>query len=291
MSIRFTMEDGEPTCVAEIHADRWGIYLDNWAIIALARGDASRQDRFLKALDEGGELLFSWTNATELWGPQGAAAEEVRTFLSAIGAHWIPLEANPFTVAERECNGMSTERTAISATFVDAYFKQRACALSPGGKTVLELSDKFFNLGAIVDWLVEERDSIRADLRSLDDALSELICGARRRYDENTDSLDMALPPIPYEPRRPAAFAVAHLLRKLVIEAKAFQFKKGDGADFCHAVLGAAYGSLATLDKQWKRRVEGLPKPNKLAQIFCPREVDKLVDMLEVLVAQTGAGM
>ena len=290
MSIRFTMEDGQPTCVAEIPADRYGVYLDNWAIIELARGDASRKDRFLKALDQGGELLFSWTNATELWGPQGSSAEEVRTFLRSIGAHWIPLEASPFTVAKRECGGMSTERAAISDTFVNAYFKQRAFELSPGGKAVLDLSEEFFSLEAIVDWAQEKRDSTCADLRLLDDSLSRLVCRARGRYEENLDSLDMEFPPIPYDPRRPAAFALVHLFRNLVIDAKAYQFKKGDGADLCHAVLGAAYGSLTTLDKQWKRRIEDLPKPNELARIFYNPEVDELVDTLEVLVAQTGAG-
>ena len=281
MSIRFTTDAGEPTCVAELPANRYGVYLDNWAIIELARGDASRQDRFLKALKEGGELLFSWTNAAELWGPQGCSAARVREFLSAIGAHWIPLDANPFAVAKRECTGMSTERTAISHTFIKAYFAQRACALSPGGKAVLDLSEGFLSLEAVVDWAQEERDSTCADLRNLDDALSGLV----GRCEKNMDSLDMEFPPIPYSRQRPASFALAHLIRNLVSDAKGCQVKKGDGADLCHAVLGAAYGSLATLDKQWKRRIECLPRPNELARIFYKPEVDELVGTLEALVA------
>lgn len=284
MSIRFTTDEGEPTCVAEIPANRYGVYLDNWAIIELAEGDASRQDRFLRALREGGELLFSWTNAAELWGPQGHSAAQVRAFLSAIGAHWIPLEANPFTVAKRECRGISAERTAISHTFINAYFAQRACELSPGGKAVVDLSEGFFSLEAVGDWAQEERDSTCAELRSLDDSLIGLVDAARGRYKENVNSLDVEFPFVPYDHQRPASFALAHLLRNLVSD-KAYQLKKGDGADLCHAVLGAAYGSIATLDKQWKRRVDCLPGPNKLARIFYKPEMDELVGTLEELVA------
>jgi len=47
--------------------------------------------------------------------------------------------------------------------------------------------------------------------------------------------------------------------------------------DFCHAVLAAAFASVATLDKHWKRRIEGLPKPNKLARIYYSPELDNMV--------------
>ncbi len=288
MSVRFTTDEGKPTCVAEIPANRCGVYLDNWAIIELAEGDGSRRDRFLKALEEGGELLFSWTNAAELWGPQGDSAARIREFLSAIGTHWIPLETNPFTVAKRECSGMPAERTAISDTFISAYFGQRSYELSPGGKEVLDLSEGFFSLEAVVDWAQEERDSTCADLRSLDESLRKMVHAARGRYEKNVDSLDMEFPFIPYDRQRPASFALAHLLRSLVSDE--YTIKRGDGADFCHAVLGAAYGSLATLDRQWKRRVQCLPTPNKLAQIFYGPEMEELVGTLEELVGQIGAG-
>ena len=81
----------------------------------------------------------------------------------------------------------------------------------------------------------------------------------------------------------PATFVSTHLQRMLVTESKAFQFKDGDGPDFCHAVLGAAYGSIATLDKQWKRRIENLPKPNHLAKMYYRPELDQLVAVLELL--------
>jgi hypothetical protein len=44
-----------------------------------------------------------------------------------------------------------------------------------------------------------------------------------------------------------------------------YNLKRGDGIDLCHAVIGSSFGSVVTLDKHWKRRVEELPKPNGLA--------------------------
>lgn len=112
---------------------------------------------------------------------------------------------------------------------------------------------------------------------------------AQVEYEKDAISLDRELPPIPFDTRRPATFVLIHLLRTLVVEAKAFQFKDNDGLDFCHAVLAASYGSVATLDTQWKRRVENLPKPNRLARIFYRPEVDELVDLMDALVASAEA--
>jgi len=48
------------------------IYLDNFAIIDLAKGDPARRARFVRAIRDGGaELLFSVGNAVELLGPEG----------------------------------------------------------------------------------------------------------------------------------------------------------------------------------------------------------------------------
>jgi hypothetical protein len=104
-------------------------------------------------------------------------------------------------------------------------------------------------------------------------------------YDADQKSLDISLPPIAFDAQRPATFALIHLLRTLVLEAKAYQFKAHDGLDFCHAALGASYARIATLDKQWKRRVEQLPKPNQLARIFYRPEIADFVTEIEKLVA------
>src|SRR2546430_16466517 len=66
------------------------VSLDNRAFINLAKGDPSRRKRFLGAIHSGVELLFSVTNAAELSGPQGRAADIVRDFFDGIGPRGFP---------------------------------------------------------------------------------------------------------------------------------------------------------------------------------------------------------
>jgi hypothetical protein len=60
----------------------------------------------------------------------------------------------------------------------------------------------------------------------------------------------------------------------------------GDGIDFCQAVIGSAFSTFATLDKKWKRRIEMLPKPNRLARIYYSAQLDLLVDDIEAALVQ-----
>ena len=87
-----------------------------------------------------------------------------------------------------------------------------------------------------------------------------------------------------FDASRPAMFALFHLLRTLIIEARAYQLRAHDGLDLCHAVLAASYAQIATLDRQWKRRVEGLPRPHDLATVFYRTEVETFVGTFETLV-------
>jgi hypothetical protein len=59
----------------------------------------------------------------------------------------------------------------------------------------------------------------------------------------------------------------------------------GDGADFCHAIMGPAFANFATLDRHWKRRILALPKPNGLARIYYARELDQLTEDIEAAIA------
>lgn len=280
--IRITSEDGKPVCVAELKG--FGVYLDNDSLIDLAKGSASRRQRLVDAIQRGGTLLFSWTNAAEIAGPQGASASAVSAFLDSIGPDWVPLELNPWRVIERERAG-PVERAPVSEHFMEAYFQQRAYDLSPEGTEILDLSaESFFRLGAVLEWVHEDRDAIRQNARNIDQALRERLEQLRAEYESDPASLNRELPPIPFDEGRPATFVWVHLQRMLVLEAKAFRFKDNDGLDFCHAVLAASYGSLATLDRQWRRRVEQLPKPNNVAKVYYRPEVDELVGILESLV-------
>jgi len=281
--IRFTAIDGIPVCDAEL-SGRYGVYLDNDSLIELAKRDPDRRGRFLNAIARRGTLLFSLANAIEVAGPQGDSAEAVRDLLNGIGPHWIPLELNPWKVAERE-EKMGANRAPISEPFMVAYFQRRAYDLSPEGSKVLDLSSNFFRLGAVLDWAQEERDAVRADAEKMDHALKTRLAELSQEFQREPSSLDRAFPAIPCDPRWRATFVFYNLMRQLVREAKAFQFKEHDSLDLCHAVVAAGCGSVATLDKQWKRRIEELPRPNDLAKIYYRPQVDELVGLLDQLTA------
>ena len=257
------------------------IYLDNFSLISLAKGDPSRRQRFLEAVHTGADLLFSVTYAAELTGSQGQSLEAIRTFLDQVGPHWFPVELDAFEVTNRELKDATAAESCVSTDFMKQYFTARTSGYSPGSGRVIDLSEHFFRLGAVLDWLGPQRESIRKGTAALDDALINKIGGYRGEFERDPQSLDRSFPALPFDPSKPATFTYINLVRTLIVNAKAYQLKKGDGADFCHAVMAGAFASLATLDKHWKRRVEALPKPNKLASIYYEPELDKMVADIE----------
>jgi hypothetical protein len=273
--IRFESESGNPAVIAETRG--YGIYLDNDSISELATRRASRRARFVDALLEKGTLLFSWANAIEV-----SSATDVRTFLDSIGPCWVPLELNPWKVAKREAAGL-TEQAVVSTSFMQAYFAERAYDLSHGNSVLDLSSESFFRLGALVEWVHERRDKIRADATRIDNALRERLATLRAEYERDPALLDQALPPGQFTEQAPATFVLVHLQRQLIQDAKQYHFKRHDGLDLCHAVLAAAYGSLVALDRHWKRRVLALPDAAKLARTYYRAEIDELVAMLETL--------
>jgi hypothetical protein len=281
--------DGLPEVV--IAGSGVAIYLDNWAIIELANGDAKRRRRFVEALKSCGYLLFSFTNAIELGDADGMPAERIRTFLDEIGAHWAPIEMNPWTVAKRESVGSNKSTPRVSKVFVDAYLKERLHEASPEGSKVVDLSpDSFFKLSSVMKWASAQKDDARKDCAKLDEALIKRVREDYADYQRDPAALDKSTPEVEFSENAPARFALLNLLRLLVKESKNSTLKKGDGRDLCHAVLGSAYGSIAALDKHWKRRVEALPKPNNLACIYYAPQLDELVNNLEELAATLAKG-
>ena len=261
------------------------IYLDNWALIDLAKHARSRRKRFIRALRTGkADLMFSVTNAAEITGPQGKSREAVRAFLDAIGLHWFPVELAADTVVRREQNGLDPAKCCISEDFLKHYWAVRTRANQSISRKV-----EVFHLGAILDWLGPQRESIRETSAKLGNALIERINGYRVEYEQNRMWLDRQFPVSHFNRFRPATFAYNNLIRMLVLESKSRPLEENDGLDFCHAVIGSAYSSFATLDTKWKRRVESLPKPHGLAQIYGPQRLDQMVTDIELTLKQVAA--
>ncbi|MEE9159866.1 MAG: hypothetical protein V3U60_15965 [Gammaproteobacteria bacterium] len=262
------------------------IYLDNFALISLAKGDPLRRKRFVDAVRTGSDLLFSVTNAAELTGPQGRSLEAVRTFLDQVGRHWFPVELDPFEVANRELKGATVAESCVSKDFMKQFFTDRTSGYSPDSGRVIDLSEHFFRLGAVLDWLGPQRESIRKGTATLDAALIKKISEYRAKFERDPLWLDQKFPVLPFNPSKPATFTYVNLVRTMIVDAKAYKLKKGDGLDFCHAVMASAFASVATLDKHWKHRVEHLPKPNGLARIYYQPELDKMVTDIEFWLKQ-----
>ena len=261
---------------------RCGVYLDNHSIIALAKGNAERRNRILRSFEMGADLMFSPVNAAEIIGPEyQSSLLPVRAFLDGVGPHWFPVEgADVMEVIRREAAGADRPTACTSSWFLNQVFA--GLNIFEHGEQRFEVVEpKFFRLSFVLDWLHPQRADIRRRLSEFDDKLLSTLGELRRGYERNPRGFEELLPQKQYDERRPATFAFESLLRGLVYEAKAFQLKKGDGADLCHAVTASAFANFATLDKHWKRRVCGLPKPNGLAKIYYEPELDRLVTDVE----------
>jgi hypothetical protein len=262
------------------------IYLDNHSLIRLAKGDPSRRSRFVKALHQGADLLFSLANAFELAGPQGDQRTTLRSFLDEIGPYWVPVELDARVVVDRELAGAVGGAAFVANDFLtqlSAFWMKDHVG---GSGKVVGLDDSFFRLGTVMEWLEPHRDQIKTSRAKLDSALVAKIRELRTEYERDAMALDRAFPIFPFRDDKPATFVYANLVRQLVIDFKGFHLKRGDGMDFFHAVIGCAYGSIATLDKHWKRRIEKLTQPNKLARVYYEPALDSLVADIEGFVKQ-----
>jgi len=251
------------------------IYLDNCAIYDLAEGNPSRRRRFIAALHSGSaDLMFSVTNAVELSGPQGKSFDIVKSFLDEVGPNWFPIELDVAEVIRREQGGADPAASCVSEGFMKAYFTNRTASCSPGSGKVIDPSEAFTGLGAVLDWVGgPHRDSVRERSAELNEVMKRAICKERAKYERNP------LAALPFDGSRPAAFTSYNLVRILIAESS--QWKSGDGLDFFHAVMANSFATFAALDGPWKRRIEKLPGPNRLARIYYGPELDLMVADIE----------
>jgi hypothetical protein len=143
------------------------IYLDNFAIIDLAKGDSARRARFVKAIREGGaELLFSVGNAVELVGPEGGSREWVKGLLREFGAHWFPVEVDTNKVCKREETGIRAPDSFVDKEWLNTFFSTQSKSYADAGK-IIPLSGDFFNLDVVIDWLATDKESLVRHNREL----------------------------------------------------------------------------------------------------------------------------
>lgn len=281
--IRAGCVDGKPGLESSVRGI--AVYLDTFAIKSLAKGDESLRQRFIAALYDGADLLFSIANAVEISGAQGRSSQTVRAFLDDLGPNWYPIEMVPKVVIEREAAGLPPSKCCVADELLRAFFVNRTCEDLPGSGRVIDLSEGFFRLGAFVDWLAPQRDEHLRQSRELDSLLKDNVPLLRAKHKQNSGWLDRAIPQVQFDAARPATFTFVGLMRDLICDS-GYQMRKGDGIDFCHAVMATAFSTIATLDKQWKRRVQSLPKPNRIPHIYYEPELGAMIDAVEAELAQ-----
>jgi hypothetical protein len=258
------------------------VYLDNFAISSLATGDATLRKRFVAVINEGADLIFFLAHAIEL--PNSVT---VKAFLDELGDHWYPIEMVIQKVLDREDAGHPPDQCCFDEDLLKAYFANSTCDYVPGSKKVIDLSAGAFRLGAFIDWLEPRRQHHLGSCRALDDVLNDGIGRLRAKAKRQPMWLDAVFPQFPFNHSRRVRFAYVNLFRALILD-RGYQLKKGDGVDFGHAVMASALASYATLDKEWKRRVENLPKPNVVPRIFYEPEIPEMITAIETQVAHIG---
>jgi hypothetical protein len=193
-----------------------------------------------------------------------------------------------FKVMEREAAGMPPDKCCVDEDLLRAYFTNRTSEYTRGSGKVIDLSEQFFRLGTFVDWLTPQRDYFFAKSEEFDGILRDYMGPLRAKFKRNPGWLDVAMPERKFSPFMAATFAFSSLMRDLISDS-GYQMKKGDGIDFCHAVMASAFSTFATLDKQWKRRVENLPKPNRVPRVYYEPELSAMVHDIDATLAQLKA--
>jgi hypothetical protein len=256
------------------------VYLDNFAIKALAKGDPERRRRFVDSIHKGAELLFSVANAAELSGPKENSFDIIKNFLNDLGAHWYPVELNILEVVKREAEGASPSECCVSKQFMRDCIKIFMRRYGDLGR-IVDLSEDFFRLGPVMDWVASQRESIARGKAQFDEMLRTRIrlqCDKRK---SDPEWMERNYPRLLFNPSVPATFVFINLNRTLILEAKSHQLKKGDGIDFSHALMASAFANFGVIDKHWKRRIAALPTPNQLARIYYELELDQMIDDIE----------
>lgn len=240
--------------------------------------------RFVRGLlprsTTGADLLFSIANAVEISGSLGSSSQAIKAFLDELGPNWYPLEMSPDEVMKREAAGLLPSKCCLADDLLRAFFRNRTSEHVPGSGMVIDLSGRFFQLGQFVDWLAPQRDHFLSQCKIFDGLLVEKVPLLRAKHKQNPGWLDRVIPQPQFHPSRAATFAYQCFMRDLICD-RAYQVRKGDGMDFCHAVMATAFATFATLDKQWKRRVESLPRPNRIPRIYYEPELRAMIADIE----------
>jgi hypothetical protein len=130
------------------------------------------------------------------------------------------------------------------------FLKMYTAELIRQCRGVVILSDDFYRLGPLLDLIGPQWFSISKSSADFDAALKTKLTQLYERHKRDRQGFQSR--PVPFRASHPALFAMQNLVR-----------------------------ALALLDKNWKRRVDALPKPNQLARVYSAAELDQMVADME----------
>jgi hypothetical protein len=111
------------------------------------------------------------------------------------------MELNAHRVVERELGGAPPGESPITINFMKQYFAARTASYVPGSGKIIDMSDRFFSLAAVVDWLAPEGGPIVANAGKFDDILTQRINQYRADFETDPSTLDRRFPAVSYAPR------------------------------------------------------------------------------------------
>jgi hypothetical protein len=251
----------------EAHLRPPRVYLDQDSLCDIAK-TVERKQPFIAAFATRGTLLFSWTSALDVSGPQGRNVSLISDLLSGIGSNWIPLELDPWKVVRKE-SGIepSSGVPCVSESFLETYYPY-----IHGGP---------LDLSTVVNLMHRNRAHYRREVEEISRYADEMVQSRRRQFLADQTCLDRILPPAGADPKRPAAYMLRSLERLVTREARGFRWTRNDGVDFLHATVASSFADYLLLDKHWKRRVLEVAPARTYKWVYYRAELDEFLEAFE----------
>lgn len=219
------------------------VYLDHWALGEISE-DKQLTDRFVEALEaQKGTWAFSWVNLAEFSKvTSGRHASKVEELMEANLFRMFFLEADPFTVIEREDKLIAGESPApphADGPFLKELFINGSKSVKPftAHDLLQGMGELIPNIDRLADTFVERVEMMRGEMETNLDIRSMMRRPARAA-----------------EIQRGTRDILRELIRSLVVDKKT-KITRNHAIDFYHAVVPIAYCDLVLLDKYWEKQV------------------------------------
>lgn len=248
------------------------IYLDHWALRKISERPDWR-NRFLAAFQMRGTLLFSVVHLAELAGNKGESVAAIRSFLEAIGPHWMVTSVDPFKVSTLEAAWKPGDKAPYVGDF---FFKQ--------GDFLKRLCNGPVSLAHLVDMLTEKDiEAITTDLPKSCATMAQSITQFRKAYKKDPAILNKTFPAQQFNARYPMRFVVCGLMRSFVTDR--FRINDAHIRDFFHTAVPLAHSHIVLLDKHWYAQAAKLKLSQQFVRIYKEANIGAFFDFLDSMPA------